>query len=118
VVAVSRDAVRFPQAPFSPLGEDHRSPDELQLGESNPPGHTKIRKILQSVLSPPRIRALEPLIASTCATLVDAFAAQERADLVADLARPLPATVIGHLTGVPVADRAQLHDYSDDVVAA
>ena len=34
---------RFP-APFRPLEEDTRSPDELQLGESNPPGHTKVRR--------------------------------------------------------------------------
>ena len=68
VAEISRDAKRFPQAPFRPLEEDTRTPDELQLGESNPPGHTKVRKILASVLSPPRIRALEPLVDSVCAT--------------------------------------------------
>ena len=51
IVEISRDAKRFPQAPFSPLADDPRTPDELQLGESNPPGHTKIRKILASVLT-------------------------------------------------------------------
>ena len=76
VAEISRDAKRFPQAPFRPLEEDTRTPDELQLGESNPPGHTKMRKILASVLSPPRIRALEPLVDRVCADLVDAFAAK------------------------------------------
>src|ERR1700722_10722787 len=64
---ISRDATRFPQAPFRPLEEDTRTPDEVQLGESNPPGHTRVRKILASVLSPPRIRALEPLVDRVCA---------------------------------------------------
>ncbi len=105
VVEISRDAKRFPQAPFRPLEEDTRTPDELQLGESNPPGHTKMRKILASVLSPPRIRALEPLRRPVCAELVDAFAAKGSADLIADLGRPLPAQVIGELTGVPDDDR-------------
>ena len=118
IVEISRDAKRFPQAPFSPLADDPRTPDELQLGESNPPGHTKIRKILASVLSPPRIRALEPFIDSVCTGLVDAIAPKGSADLIADLGRPLPAQVIGELTGVPVEDRTFLHEYSDLVVHA
>jgi len=115
---ISRDAKRFPQAPFRPLEEDTRTPDELQLGESNPPGHTRVRKILASVLSPPRIRALEPLVDRVCGELVDAMASRDSADIIADLGRPLPAAVIGALTGVPEADRHFLHEYSDLVVAA
>ena len=118
VAEISRDAKRFPQAPFRPLEEDTRTPDELQLGESNPPGHTKVRKILASVLSPPRIRALEPLVDQVCADLVDAFASKGSADLIAELGRPLPAQVIGELTGVPEEDRHFLHEYSDLVVVA
>jgi cytochrome P450 len=118
VAEISRDAKRFPQAPFRPLEEDTRSPDELQLGESNPPGHTKVRKILASLLSPPRIRALEPLVDRVCAELVDAFTAKGSADLVGELGRPLPAQVIGELTGVPPEDRQFLHEYSDLVVSA
>ncbi|HZP31001.1 MAG TPA: cytochrome P450, partial [Acidimicrobiia bacterium] len=118
VVEISRDAKRFPQAPFSPLEEDTRTPDELQLGESNPPGHTKIRKILASVLSPPRIRAIEPFVDSVCRELIDGLASKGSADLIADLGRPLPAQVIGELTGVPFEDRSFLHDYSDLVVHA
>jgi cytochrome P450 len=118
VAEISRDAKRFPQAPFRPLEEDTRSPDELQLGESNPPGHTKVRKILASVLSPPRIRALEPLVDRVCADLIDAFTSKGRADLIGELGRPLPAEVIGELTGVPPEDRHFLHEYSDLVVSA
>lgn len=118
IVTVSRDPVSFPQATFRPLGEDSRTPDELQLGESNPPGHTKIRKILQSLLSPPRIRALTPFVEEVCRELTEAVAAKDSADLIADLGRPLPAAVIGRLTGVPEADRGFLHDYSDLVVQA
>ena len=70
------------------------------------------------MLSPPRIRALEPLVDSVCADLVDAFAPKGSADLIAELGRPLPAQVIGELTGVPAADRHFLHEYSDLVVVA
>ncbi len=118
IVEISRDAKRFPQAPFSPLEEDTRTPAQLQLRESNPPGHTKIRKILASVLSPPRIRAIEPFVDAVCRELVDGIASKGSADLIADLGRPLPAQVIGELTGVPSEDRSFLHEYSDLVVHA
>jgi cytochrome P450 len=116
VIAVSRDAETFHQTPFRPLDDDDRAPDMRQLGESNPPHHARIRKIFQSVLSPPRIRAIEPFVDQVCRDLVDAFADRPTADLIADLGRPLPATVIGHLSGVPEEDRPFLHDYSDLVV--
>jgi cytochrome P450 len=118
VVAVSRDAETYQQTPFRPLDEDDRPPDMRQLGESNPPNHAKIRKIFQSVLSPPRIRAIEPFVDQVCRDLVDGFADRPTADLIADLGRPLPATVIGQMSGVPEAYRPFLHDYSDLVVQA
>lgn len=116
ILAVSSDTSTFPQAPFSPLEDDARTPDQLQLGESNPPLHTKIRKLLASVLRPSRIRAMEPVVDKACRDLVEAMAAKESADLIQDLARPLPEIVVGHLTGVPEEDRHLLHDYSDLVV--
>jgi cytochrome P450 len=118
VIAVSRDAETFQQTPFRPLAEDDRPADMRQLGESNPPNHAKIRKIFQSVLSPPRIRAIEPFVDQVCRDLVDGFADRPTADLIADLGRPLPATVIGQMSGVPEEDRPFLHDYSDLVVQA
>jgi cytochrome P450 len=116
VVATSRDTQTFKQAPFRPLEEDTRAPDEMQLGESNPPGHTRMRKVLQSVLSPPRIRAMEPYVHEVCEDLAARLAARTSADMVADVGRPLPQAVIGNLTGVPEDLRPLLHDYSDDVV--
>jgi cytochrome P450 len=116
VVATSRDTTTFKQAPFRALEEDTRAPEEMQLGESNPPGHTQMRKILQSVLSPPRIRAMEPFVHTVCEGLVDNLAAKSKADIVEDLGRPLPQAVIGNLTGVPEELRPLLHSYSDDVV--
>ena len=117
ILAVSTDTATFPQAPFSPLEEDTRTPDQLQLGESNPPLHTQIRKLLASVLRPSRIRAMESVVDKACRDLVDTFAQKGSGDLIHDIARPLPEIVVGHLTGVPQEDRHLLHDYSDDVVA-
>lgn len=117
VVAVSKDAVAYPQAPFRPLADDDRGPDEKQLGESNPPHHGQIRRLMQAILSPPRVRALTPHVHQVCEELATDLAGRERADLVAALARPLPEQVIGHLLGVPEELRPRLHAYSTDVVS-
>jgi cytochrome P450 len=60
---------------------------------------------------------MEPLVREVCERLADDVASRDRADIVADLGRPLPTAVIGALTGVPEELRPHLHTYSDDVVA-
>ena len=108
----------LPAGAVQPAGSRHPNPDQLQLGESNPPLHTQIRKLLASVLRPSRIRAMEPVVDKACRDLVDAFAQQglRRSDPRNRPARcPRSSSVIS--TGVPEPDRHLLHDYSDDVVA-
>jgi cytochrome P450 len=118
ILQVSTDTATFAQAPFQPMDTDTRTLDELQLGETNPPLHAKLRKLLASVLRPSRIRAMEPVVDQACRELVEAIADKGSADLIRDLGRPLPEIVVGHLTGVPQEDRHLLHDYSDLVVAS
>jgi len=117
VVAVCRDHDTFRQGGFRPLDEDTRSPDQIQLGESDPPVHTRVRKILAGALSPARVRSLEPHVRQVCEELVDGFAGRGAADLIGGFAAPLPAAVIGHLAGIPLERRADLSAYSDDVIA-
>ena len=103
----------FQQGRFIPLEEDTRSADELNLGETNPPDHTRIRKILAGLLSPPRVRAMEPFVRTVCAGLVDAFADRGEADMITDLGVPLPGAVIGPITGLPAECHGQFRAYSD-----
>ena len=118
IVAVCRDHDTFGQGGFQPLDEDDRTPDQIQLGESNPPDHTVVRRILASALSPPQMRAYEPVVREVCEELVDGFARSDRADLIADLAAPLPAEVIGRLAGIEADERPKLRAYSDDLIAS
>ena len=113
IVDVCKRPDVFQQGRFIPLEEDTRSPDELNLGESNPPDHTRVRKVLAGLLSPPRVRAMEPFVRKVCAQLVDAFAARGAADMVADLGVPLPGAVIGPITGLPTECHGRFRAYSD-----
>jgi cytochrome P450 len=63
------------------------------------------------------VRAMQPFVRQVCEELAAALAERERAELIETLGRPLPQTVIGELTGVPLELRDRLHEYSYDVVA-
>ena len=118
IVEVCRRADEFGQGGFEPLEADSRPPELIQLGESDPPEHTKVRRILAATLSPPRMRAYEPIVHEICGQIADRFADRGRADLIEDLGAPLPAQVIGRLAGIPVEMRNRLRPYSDDLIGA
>jgi cytochrome P450 len=117
IIDVCRRPQTFEQGRFIPLEEDTRTPDQLNLGETNPPQHTRIRKVLAAVLSPPKVRTMEPAVRAICADLVDRFAGRGHADMVADLGVPLPGAVIGPITGLPVELHSQFRRYSDDYMS-
>lgn len=73
----------------------------------DPPDHTRLRKLAQQAFAPRVVRALEPDIAAMVDGLLDAMAAAGSADLISDLAYPLPVAVICRLLGVPVEDESE-----------
>jgi cytochrome P450 len=119
IIEVCRAPGVYRQGRFLPLDQDTRTPDQLNLGETDPPDHTRVRKVLAGLLSPARVRAMAPFVRSVCDRLVDGFAGRSpgEADMIADLGVPLPGAVIGPLTGVPVSYHGQLRQYSDDYMA-
>jgi cytochrome P450 len=117
IIDVCRAPETFRQGRFLPLELDTRTADQLNLGETDPPQHTGVRKALAGLLSPARVRAMAPFVASVCDGLVDGFADRGEADLLAELGVPLPGAVIGPLTGIPPEWHGQLRRYSDDYMA-
>jgi len=62
--------------------------------------HRRYRAPVARRLSPERVDAFEPFIRQQAGALVDAFAADGRADLVAQYALPLPPQVIARVLGL------------------
>jgi cytochrome P450 len=116
IVDVCRRPDVFQQGRFNPHEDDGRSPDELNLGETNPPEHTRVRKVLAGLLSPPRVRAMEPFVRSVCTGLVNGFAGGHAADMIADLGAPMPGAIIGPISGLPEECHGQFRAYSDAYV--
>ena len=67
--------------------------------------HTRVRKLIMKVFTPRAVRALAPRIEGLVEELVAPMLERGTSEVIADLAYPLPATVICELLGVPAADR-------------
>jgi len=77
------------------------------LGMTDPPYHTRLRKMLTPEFTMRRLARLRPRIGAIVDGQLDAIAAAgQPADLVDLFAMPIPSLVICELLGVPYADRA------------
>ncbi|HZG90072.1 MAG TPA: cytochrome P450 [Pseudonocardia sp.] len=105
---VLADAERFSSAlPVFGRRDPDAPPPEGDLLTSDPPEHTRLRKVLSPEFTVRRIGRLVPRITEIVDEHLDALAAAgPPADLVADFALPVPSLVICELLGVPYADRA------------
>jgi cytochrome P450 len=82
---------------------------------ADPPAHTRFRKLVNLAFSPARVNKIEARIEAIVDGLIDGFIDQGRCEFVAAFATPLPLTVIADQLGVPLADIAQLKQWSDAV---
>ena len=72
---------------------------------TNPPDHSRLRGVAKGAFIPPSMEALRPRVAALVDERLDRLSDLGEADVMAELAYPLPVTVISELMGVPVADR-------------
>jgi len=83
---------------------------------SDPPDHTRLRSLVTKAFTPRTIEALRPRIEEIVEQCLDAAGRNGTMDIIADLAYPLPVTVIGEMLGVPAEDREQFKRWSDEAV--
>lgn len=80
----------------------------------DPPVHTMYRSLLQRIITPKRMNALEGQIRSLCAQCLDPLVGTDRFDLIADLGAVMPMKVIGMLLGIPEEDQVAVRQSGDD----
>jgi cytochrome P450 len=80
---------------------------------TDPPDHTKLRRLIAGAFTPRRIADLEPAIRALVRTHLEVLAGATAPDLIGDYAGGLPMDVIATMLGVPKADQAQLRAWSD-----
>src|ERR1044071_6667697 len=121
--AVYRDARVFssdkkiefgPKYGDAPLYQHHTT----SLVFNDPPLHTHVRRAIQMALSNRVIAEMEAGLVALVDRLLDAMAANGRADLIEDFAAAIPVEIIGNLLGVPHADRSPLRGWSLAILGA
>lgn len=83
---------------------------------SDPPDHTRLRRLVSKAFTARRVAGMRPRIQSLTDRLLDALTPAGHADLVADFALPLPVAVISELLGVPVDDRHEFQHWTDRMI--
>jgi cytochrome P450 len=96
-------------------------PLERNMLDLDYPDHARLRALVSKAFTPRLIERLRGRIEALCEELLDAMERKVerkgRAELVADYALPLPATVIAELLGVPAEDHARFHRWSNRLVS-
>ncbi len=86
------------------------------LLHSDPPDHTRLRKLTASAFTPSRVEALRPRIGEITESLLDKCAQQGGMEVITDLASALPVQVLCDLMGLPETDRPLLHRWADQLL--
>ncbi|TDC08576.1 cytochrome P450 [Nonomuraea longispora] len=80
-----------------------------------PPVHTRLRRLVSKAFTPRMVESLRPRVHAIARDLVDTYVAKGGGDLIADVAEPLPVTVIAEMLGIPEQDRQLLRPWSADI---
>jgi len=83
---------------------------------SDPPQHSRLRRLVSRDFTPRRIRELEPRIREIAEEQLDQVEAKGSFDVMADLANVLPVTVIAEMLGVPPELNAKFKLWSDKII--
>lgn len=84
---------------------------------SDPPDHTRMRRLVQKAFAPRMIASLEPRITKLAKELIAEAAEKTEFDFVQDVAHPLPVVLIAELLGAPPVDRPLFKKWSADILA-
>ncbi len=85
--------------------------------DADDPSHADQRRIVARGFGPRQMKAYEEHVVEVSRQLVDAVIARGECDVVADIARPLPMTLIGEMLGAPESDYEKLQTWSDRMIA-
>ncbi|HLK75612.1 MAG TPA: cytochrome P450 [Streptosporangiaceae bacterium] len=88
------------------------------LGLSDPPRHTRYRKLVQRAFIPRALAWMDPIIADASRELVTALPAPGTVDIVKALAWPVPVYAISRILGLPDSWHEDIGRWSDAATAS
>jgi cytochrome P450 len=117
VVAASRDPATFCSGRgilLQEIGASYDTPPTMM--HTDPPAHTRYRKLVQPAFAPSVMRALDAAVTDRARRAVAALPSGEPVDVVAELAVPFPLRVISDLLGIPEDDWPRFHQWSEAAI--
>lgn len=84
----------------------------------DPPGHTRLRRLVTTAFTPRRVTALRSRTTEIATALAADMAATQRpVDLMEAFAFPLPIAVMGELLGIPATERGLFREASNALMS-
>ena len=83
---------------------------------SDPPNHTRLRKLSQTAFTPRAIKNLLPRMKEITYQLLDQVEKKQEFDLIQDFALPLPITIISEILGVASEDSLRFKKWSQSIL--
>ncbi|MGW5171694.1 cytochrome P450 family protein [Streptomyces nodosus] len=107
---ISKDMYAAMDAYHTIFGDSSVALDDNMLF-SDPPKHTRLRRIVNSAFSPRRIESLHPRIQQVTDELLERCPTDAPIDLLSSFAFPLPLVVICELIGIPEDEREEVQKW-------
>ena len=111
IQAVARDWETFSSGQGVALDDESELYAPGAFLDYDPPAHDRLRAAMASYFSPKSIHDLESSVRIKARALLDPFLESGEIDIAAQVARPLPASVVCTLLGFPESDHSQLLDW-------
>ncbi|HKD65291.1 MAG TPA: cytochrome P450 [Candidatus Binataceae bacterium] len=113
VVAALRDPHTFSSAPIRQISQAHIFGGVPTLILTDPPVHTRLRRLVNQAFAPRRIRDMEARIRQLTNNLLCKVERAGTFEAMKDLAEPLPTMVIAEVLGIPSDDYQMFKEWSD-----
>jgi cytochrome P450 len=84
--------------------------------ETDPPRHTRMRKIVSPLFTPRAVREYEGYCRQVARDVIDEAFDRRELDFVEDISRQLPIRVLARVLGVPDEDTDQLIEWGDRMI--
>ncbi|WP_419847309.1 cytochrome P450 [Candidatus Poriferisocius sp.] len=114
ITSVSRDTETF----SSKHGVTYFSPTQLSMITMDPPDHTRLRRLVSKQFTPRMVKLWRGLAARKANQGIDRLLAAGGGDFVEEVAVPTTLAVIMHMLGIGEERRADIRNWSDDMMAA
>lgn len=98
---------------FGALSPEFGAAVYTSLLMQDPPNHTRLRRLVNKAFTPRVVEQQRDAIQQVVDGLLDRVRSRGEMRLIADLAYPLPVTVIATMLGVPAKDQARFKEWSD-----